>query len=178
MTQAISGRAVDIFRMNCKGAARILSCGGSLETLVSKKKGHKMTPAPSAVPDNESMEADFALTKVHVEVTPDIIQRYPGAVARGADEHASPLVEIDPVSTDDKDDIDYENFFDDQDFFDDKNIDENIQEEEEAEVLTLPEFEPEGFGLKKCYFDGMVSSTESIDGSTVHAGGTSRGGDN
>jgi hypothetical protein len=164
--------------MNCKGAARILSCGGSLETLVSEKKGHTMTPAPSAVPDNESMEADFTPTKVHVEITPDIIQRYPGAVARGADEHALPLVEIDPVSTDD-DDIDHENIFHDQDFFDDKNIDENIlEEEEEAEVPTLPEFEPEGFGLKKGYFDGMVSSTEGIDGSTVHAGGVSRGGDN
>jgi hypothetical protein len=104
----------------------------------------KRSPPAASVMQKNDVHFDSTPTMIHAVFTPQTTQQYPGAVASGADEHASAVLEADQVFINNED----------------------IWEAEETDLVdtiprsprrTLAEFEPEGFGLKMQYLKRATS---------------------
>jgi hypothetical protein len=103
---------------------------------------------------DDDTEADVDPAKICISFTPQTMQQYPGAVAGGSDGRPSPTTVTDQIFIDD---------------------DDEAQAEDMAPLdfmpgppdRELPEFEPEGFGLKRKYYEGEVSSHEDTTQESV-----------
>jgi hypothetical protein len=189
VTQSINHRTLDVFQRNCKKSAGSLSQGASLDDIIfvkhptkkQKKKASRETSKPQQCP-----EPDLAPTKVHAVLSKEMLQNYPGAVASGPYEGTSSIVACDGLFIDGEIDIPESEKEDDSPkpiedprvtvlpklkgngFFKNREIDiAELGNEDSLEPIEdprpgLPEFEPEGFGLKAKYFE-ETPSAEDVD---------------
>lgn len=174
VTQAISHGILYQFQLNCQWTAKMLSWGASLEEVVSVKKGKiskklpKLPPLPahlrsnrssavSEIQENQGVQPYVMLTKVHAAFTPQTTKRYPGAVACGPDEQAPSGWDI---------------------FGDDILEEVEVSPGQDAVLgpprRLLPEFEPEGFGLKAQSFEEAKSSIDDPEKSMERSIGFDR----
>ena len=155
MTQAINRKTLDLFQKNCQRAAQLLSSGAPLDDLVvtprhSRKKQPRLPKTANAPDANLQTNSSLSASEVH-ELHPDVISNnnyavltpemrrlYPGAVALGPKERISSVAELDQLCVDDELDVQEE-----------EPEDPPLDSIPEYLDRTLPEFEEEGFGLKK-----------------------------
>jgi hypothetical protein len=97
------------------------------------------------------LHPDVISNNNYAVLTPEMRRLYPGAVALGPKERISSVAELDQLCVDDELDVQEE-----------EPEDPPLDSIPEYPDRTLPEFEEEGFGLKK-YFGKVALSDEDVD---------------